>query len=138
MKTRWFLWLVAVLIGSVLAFPPMISAAEKAAEKKAEKAAQPCAPAAMEKKAPEKAKAKSATGEVVSADAKTGMLTVKVKDKEMSFTAESKAALDKVKAGDRVTVSYTEKDGKMMASSVKAAKAPAKKAEKEMKKEEKK
>jgi hypothetical protein len=144
MRTRWFLWLVAVLIGSVLAFPPMISAAEKAAEKKAEKkAAQPCAPAAMEKKAPEKAKAISATGDVVSADAKTGMLAVKVKDKEMSFTAESKTAkqsLEKVKAGDKVTVSYTEKDGKMIASSVKAVKAPAKKAEtkKEEKKEEKK
>jgi len=139
MRTRWFLWLVAVLIGSVLAFPPMISAAEK----KTEKAAQPCAPAAMEKKAPEKAKAMSATGELVSVDAKMGMLAVKVKDKEMSFTAETKAAkqaLEKVKVGDKVTVSYTEKEGKMTASSVKAVKAPAKKAEtkKEEKKEEKK
>jgi len=138
MRTRCFLWVVAVLIGTALAFPPMTSAAEK----KAEKAAQPCAPA-MEKKAPEKPKAISATGDVVSADAKTGMLAVKVKDKDMSFTAESKTAkqsLEKVKAGDKVTVSYTEKDGKMIASSVKAVKAPAKKAEtkKEEKKEEKK
>jgi ribosomal protein S1 len=117
-----------------------------AAEKKAEKAAQPCAAPAMEKKAPEKEKPKaiSATGELVSVDAKAGMLAVKVKDKEMSFTAETKAArqaLEKVKIGDRVTVSYTEKDGKMMASSIKAAKA--KKAEKkegmmEEKKEKKK
>lgn len=126
MKSRWFLWLVAVLIGTALAFPPVISAAEKKAEKKA---AQPCAAGEMkeEKKAP--AKAKSATGEVVSVNAKAGTLAVKVKDKEMSFTAETKA-LEKVKAGDRVTVSYTEKEGKMMASSVKEAKAPAKKAEK--------
>lgn len=133
MKTRWVLGLAALLIGSAFALPTMTSAAEKAA--------QPCAPApAMEKKAPAKAKVKSATGDVVSADAKTGMLAVKVKDKEMSFTAESKTAkqaLDKVKAGDKVTVSYTEKDGKMTATSVKPAKVTtAKKAE--VKKEEKK
>ena len=133
MRSKGFLWLVAVLVGSALAFPPMISAAEKKKE-----AAQPCAPAAMkEEKKAEKPKTMSATGEVASVDAKMGMLSVKVKDKAMSFTAETKA-LEKVKAGDRVTVSYTEKEGKMMASSVKAAKAPAKKAEKEMKKEEKK
>ena len=120
MRSKWFLWLVAVLIGSALVFPPIISAAEKKA------APAPCAPA-MEKKA-EKPKAKSATGEVVSVDAKAGMLAVRVKDKEMSFTA-SKKALEKVKAGDRVTVSYTEENGKMMATSVKAAKAK-KKAEK--------
>ena len=132
MRSKWFLWVVAVLIGSALAFAPMTFAAEKkAAEKKAEEK--------MEKKAEEKApaKAKSATGEVASVDAKAGMLAVKVKDKEMSFTAETKL-LEKTKVGDRVTVSYTEKEGKMMASSVKAAKAPAKKAEKEVKKEEKK
>jgi len=135
MRSKWFLWVVAVLIGSALAFAPIVSAAEK--EKKA---AEPSAPAKMEeKKAPEKEKPKaiSATGEVASVDAKAGTLAVKVKDKEMSFTAETKV-VEKVKVGDRVTVSYTEKDGKMVASSVKAAKAPAKKAEKEMKKEEKK
>lgn len=133
MRSKWFLWVVAVLIGSALAFAPMVSAAEEAEKKAAE-------PAKMEeKKAPEKPKTSSATGEVVSVDAKTGMLAVKVKDKEMSFTAETKV-VEKVKVGDRVTVSYTEKEGKMMASSVKAAKAPEKKAEKkaEEKKEEKK
>ena len=139
MNTRWFLWLVAVLIGSALAFPPMISAAEKAEKK----AAQPCAPAMKEeKKAPEKKeKAKSATGELVSVDAKMGMVAVKVKDKEMSFTAETKAAkasLEKVKVGDRVTVSYTEKEGKMVARSVTAAKAKKAEAKKAEKKEEKK
>ncbi len=143
MGSKWLLWVVAVLIGTALAFPPMISAAEK----KAEKAAQPCAAPAMEKKAPEKEKPKaiSATGELVSVNAKTGMLAIKVKDKEMSFTAETKAAkqaLEKVKVGDRVTVGYTEQEGKMVASSVKMAKA-AKKAEKkegmmEEKKEKKK
>jgi len=135
MRSKWFLWVVAVLIGSALAFAPMTFAAEKKAEKKA---AEPAAPAKMEeKKEAAKPAAKSATGEVASVDAKAGMLAVKVKDKEMSFTAETKL-LEKTKVGDRVTVSYTEKEGKMMASSVKAAKAPAKKAEKEEKKETKK
>ena len=118
MGSKWFVWLVAVLIGAALAFPPMIFAAEKAA--------QPCAPGEMKEKKAPAAKAKSATGEVVSVDAKAGMLSVKAKDKEMSFSAESKAAkdtLEKVKKGDTVTVSYTEKDGKMVASSVSSAKA---------------
>ena len=117
MKGKWFLWLVAVMIGTAFAFPPVVSAAEKMGEEK------------MEKK--EKAKAKNATGELVSADAKAGKLTVKVKQKELDFSAESKSAkqaLEKVKVGDTVTVSYTEKDGKMVASSIKAAKG--KKAEK--------
>jgi len=37
MRSKWFLWVVAVLIGSALAFAPMVSAAEK--EKKVEKKA---------------------------------------------------------------------------------------------------
>jgi hypothetical protein len=53
-------------------------------------------------------------------DAKAGTLTVKAKDKEINLTADSKstkAALEKLKVGDMVRVSYTEKDGKMIASS---------------------
>ncbi len=78
----------------------------------------------MERKA-EKPKVSRITGELASVDGKAGTLTVKVKDKEMSFTAETKSAksaLGKVKAGDKVSVSYTEKDGKLIASSVAAAK----------------
>ena len=37
MRSKWFLWVVAILIGSALAFAPMVSAAEK--EKKVEKKA---------------------------------------------------------------------------------------------------
>ncbi len=89
----------------------------------------------MEKKAA-KSKVSHVTGEVVSADAKAGTLTVKAKDKEMNFTAESKSAkraLNKVKAGDNVSVSYTEKDGNMIVRSV--AKAKAKTESKGMSKE---
>ena len=63
------------------------------------------------------------TGEVTSVDAKAGTFTVKAKDKEINLVADSKttkAALEKLKVGDMVRVSYSEKDGKMIASSVKA------------------
>jgi Cu/Ag efflux protein CusF len=86
--------------------------------------ATPGAPA-MEKKMErsEKAKTEGLTGEVTSVDAKAGTLTVKGKDKEINLAADSKstkAALEKLKIGDMVRVSYTEKDGKMIVSSVKA------------------
>jgi hypothetical protein len=83
--------------------------------------ATPAAPA-TEKKS-EKAKTHRITGEITSLDAKAGTFAVKEKDKEIKLTADSKSAknaLEKVKVGDMVRVSYTEKDGKMIASSVKA------------------
>ncbi len=75
----------------------------------------------------EKPTAMSATGAVTAMDAKAGTLTVKTKDKDLNLTASSKAkkALGKVKVGDNVKVSYTEKDGKMNASSISVVKAPA-------------
>ena len=76
----------------------------------------------------EKPKAMSATGAVTAVDAKAGTLSVKTKDKDLDLTATSKAkgALGKVKVGDMVKVSYTEKDGKMNASSITMVKAPSK------------
>lgn len=75
----------------------------------------------------EKPTAMSATGAVTAMDAKAGTLTVKANDKDLDLTASSKAkkALGKVKVGDTVKVSYTEKDGKMNASSVSVVKAPS-------------
>ena len=71
-----------------------------------------------------------------SVDAKAGTFTVKAKDKEINLIADSKttkAALEKLKVGDMVRVSYSEKDGKMIASSVKAeSKTKAAKPEKAM------
>jgi len=87
--------------------------------------ATPSAPA-MENKTEmksEKAKTNRITGEVTSLDAKAGTFAVKTKDKEINLTADSKStkdALEKLKVGDMVRVSYTEKDGKIIASSVKA------------------
>ena len=75
----------------------------------------------------EKPKVSRITGEVTSVDAKAGMLTVKAKDKEVDLTADAKAkaALQKIKVGDRVNVSYSEKDGKMIATAVTAEKEKA-------------
>lgn len=83
----------------------------------------------------EKPKITRVTGEVSSVDAKAGMLTVKAKDKAVYITAESKVAkgaVEKVKVGDWVNVSYTDKNGKMIASSIVGCKPkePAKKEEK--------
>jgi len=76
----------------------------------------------------EKPKAMSAQGEVTAVDAKAGTLSVKTSDKSLDLNATSKAksALGKVKVGDMVKVSYTEKDGKMNASSISMVKAPSK------------
>jgi hypothetical protein len=89
--------------------------------------ATPATPAAPSEKKTEmkseKAKTNRITGEVTSLDAKAGEFAVKEKDKEVKLNAESKStksALEKLKVGDMVKVSYTEKDGKMIASSVKA------------------
>jgi uncharacterized iron-regulated membrane protein len=88
--------------------------------------ATPPAPA-MEKKTEMKSEAKTTriTGEVTSVDSKAGTLTVKTKDKETNLIADSnaKGALGKVKVGDMVKVTYAEKDGKMLASSIAGAKA---------------
>ena len=110
--------LVIALTG--LAFSGLSFAQEKPATP-----ATPTAPA-VEKKTEmksEKAKTNRITGEVTSLDAKAGTFAVKTKDKEINLTADSKStkgALEKLKVSDKVTVSYTEKDGKLIASSVKA------------------
>src|SRR5262245_29936744 len=85
----------------------------------------PDAPA-MEKKTEmksEKAKANVLTGEITSTAPKAGTSTVKPKDKDNNPTADSKstrARVEKLKVGDMIKVSYAEKDGKMIASSVRA------------------
>jgi hypothetical protein len=98
--------------------------------------ATPATPPATEKKTEmksEKPKAQQISGEITSLDAKAGDFAVKTKDKEVKLTAESKGtkgALEKLKVGDMVKVSYTEKDGKAIASSVKADKSTAAKSDK--------
>jgi hypothetical protein len=86
----------------------------------------------------EKAKTNRLTGEITSVDVKAGTFTVKGKDKEINLVADSKSTkvgVEKLKVGDTVRVSYTEKDGKMIASSVRAeSKSKAAKPDKAMEK----
>jgi hypothetical protein len=78
--------------------------------------ATPTAPA-MEMK-PQQAQATVLTGKVTSVDAKAGALTLKLKDKEIKLTTDSKttkSALEKLKIGD--TAKVFEKGGKVIAAS---------------------
>ena len=93
-------------------------------------------PAKAEKaEKPAKVKAKTFTGEAVKADA--AAFVAKDKKGEMTFDVSGVKGYkaENYAAGDKVLVKYAEKDGKMMASAIKKAKAPAKKEKKEIKKE---
>lgn len=66
------------------------------------------------------AAAKSITGDVVSANLSAKTLMIKAQGQEMTFSVVEKAAsaLADLRPGDKVTVSYTEADGKLTAQSV--------------------
>lgn len=105
------------------------------------KPATPATPAAPAMEKSEKAKSNRLTGEITSVDVKAGTFTVKGKDKEINLVADSKstkAEVEKLKVGDTVRVSYAEKDGKMIASSVRASKSKAAKPDKAIEKTDKK
>jgi hypothetical protein len=60
---------------------------------------------------------------------------VKANDKDLDLTADSKSAkgaLEKVKIGDTVRVTYADKDGKMVATKVAAVKGSTKKSDTSM------
>jgi hypothetical protein len=102
---------VVVMVLSSLAFNSVSFAQAKPATPPA-----PAAPA-MEMK-PEQAQATVLTGKVTSVDAKAGTLTLKLKDKEIKLTTDSKttkSALEKLKVGD--TAKVFEKGGKVIAAS---------------------
>jgi hypothetical protein len=65
-------------------------------------------------------------GEVTTMDAAAKTMTVKGKKGEMTFDVSGAKMKGEAKAGDKVTVKYVEKDGKMMASSVAMGKKMAK------------
>jgi ribosomal protein S1 len=117
---------IAIVLSLVLMF------AFSAATFAAEKAAAP----AEKKAAPAKAAKKQVTGEVTAVDAKANTLTVKGKagdvmlstdDKTKVMAGKDKKALADVKVGDKVTVKYTEAEGKNVAHKVSITAAPAKK-----------
>jgi hypothetical protein len=66
-----------------------------------------------------KIKAKIFYGKVSNMDTAAKTMTVKGKKGDMTFDISSTEIKGDVNAGDKVTVKYTEKEGKMMASAVK-------------------
>lgn len=135
--------LLFVLSLAGLSFAAEKAAAPAAAPAKAAPAEKKAEPAKIEeKKAP--AKIKQVTGEVKSVDAKAitvkgkkADVTVNVDDKTKIMAGKEKKALADVKAGDKVSVKYTEAEGKNMAKSIAikpAAKMEEKKTEKKMEK----
>lgn len=114
-------WILTLLLP--LALGRMGLAAETNAPKDAP-------PAASEKKAAPKAakKAKPAAqrfrGAITAVDSKTGTLSIKNDLGEKNFVAQeaAKESLERVRIGDRVKVNYTEKEGKLYASSVRRLK----------------
>lgn len=110
------------------------------AQAKPEAKPAPAPAAAPEKKADkpdiikvEPAKVKTFKGEFVSKDEATKTIVVKGEKGDMTFDVAGVKKLAELKAGDKVMVSYGEKDGKMVAKNV--VKQAAKK-EKAQKKEE--
>ncbi len=116
--------ILALIITLLFAFSLTAAfAADKAADTKAAPV-----PAKVEKKDETKKAAATKhqlTGEVKAVDAKAATITVKGK-KEITFAADEKMLKD-IKAGDKVVVTYTEKDGKATATAIKAPKAKAEK-----------
>jgi ribosomal 50S subunit-recycling heat shock protein len=65
-----------------------------------------------------KSKPMTFTGKVTNLDTVASTMIVKGKKGDMTFDVSDAKMKESVKAGSNVTVRYTEKDGKMMASSV--------------------
>lgn len=82
---------------------------------------------------PMKAKMRTMTGEVTNVDMSAKTIAVKGKKGEETFDVSNVKNADSVKTGEKVTVSYSEQEGKMVAKSVKMA--GGKKTAKEEKKE---
>ena len=65
-----------------------------------------------------KSKAMIFTGEVTNMDTAAKIMTVKGKKGDMTFDVSGAKMKGEAKSGDKVTVKYVEKEGKMMTSSV--------------------
>ncbi|GAB5047204.1 hypothetical protein [Thermodesulfovibrio sp. TK110] len=123
--------ILAIVMALVFALTVTAAFAQQPAAKPAEpaKKAEPAKPAEPAKK-PAKEKVKSITGEVTAVDTVGKTITVKSKKQELTIAVTDEQIKD-VKAGDKVVVKYTEKDGKAVAKSVKKVAAKAEKKAKE-------
>jgi hypothetical protein len=77
-----------------------------------------------------KPKAQKLVGDISALDTKTGAVSVKGAAGEKSFMTQdaAKDALERLTVGDRVRVLYSDKDGKLVATSVRRVKLPQTKA----------
>jgi len=115
--------IIMVVLAALIsvAFVTTVFAGAKPADK-------PVAAASEKSPAPEKKaapKSKTFKGEFVSMDAAARTIVVKDEKGEMTFDIAGVKKVAEFKAGDKVMVAYTEKDGKMVAKAV--AKRAAKK-----------
>ena len=110
--------------GAVLAAEsaPAKNAASESEKKAAEK--KPLEKKAKTTGATKTTKPQKLTGEITAMDAKAGTLTVKGTTEEKSFLAQdaAKDSLERLKVGERVRVTYSEKEGKMVTASVRRMK----------------
>jgi microtubule-associated protein 1 len=116
------------------AAPKATSAPEKAAPA-LEKAAAPAPTPEKKVEKKEPAKVHQYSGEVTAMDATAKTLTIKGKSGDKTFDVTDVKMKKEAKAGDKVMVKYTEKDGKMVAKSVEM-KAAEKAEKKEVPKKE--
>lgn len=121
--------LLVVLLAVFFGITFVSSVFAQSAAEKSTQAAKDTAPV-PEKKADTKA-APGATllrygGEVTAIDMAAKTLTVKGKKGDMRFDMTDVKMMGEPKAGDRVMVQYTKKDGKMVADSVVEMKSPRK------------
>lgn len=97
-----------------------------AAETAATKSAPPAGTTKSEPKKAKKAKpaTKRFSGEISALDSKSGTLAVKSTVSEKNFVAQEavKESLERMTVGDRVKIIYTEKEGKLYASSARRLK----------------
>lgn len=113
---RLFLVPLAILTFTAAGFAQATPATPATPEKKAEEKK-------VDKKVEKKQRPKTTqfAGELVAADAEKGTLRVKGKDKEMSFTVDSKGSkkrLGRAKVGQQIRLRYHEKEGKLIATSL--------------------
>lgn len=98
------------------------SAPPKETKKESAKTAQPKKKATKTKKP----KIQKFVGDISAVDNKTGAMSVKGAAGEKNFITQdaAKDALERLSVGERVRVQYSEKDGKLMATSVRRVKLP--------------
>jgi hypothetical protein len=101
-------------------------AAETPSTKEPAKESAKTAPVKKKATKPKKPKVQKFVGNISSVDAKTGAVSVKGSAGEKSFITQdaAKDALERLAVGDRVRIQYSERDGKLAATSVRRVKLP--------------